>query len=86
MASAFEKSFIESQIAELKGQLAANSEATRAALSAQGYALDSGQTRQSVTRAQLSSLRQQRIAILDELQYWQSQLGEGGTTRVTPGW
>lgn len=93
--SAFTKEEIEAQIAALKLQLGEISTAISQTLVSQQYSLDTGQTRTSVMRAQLSQLQNTRKAILDEIAYWQGLLCEsegeaGGTggsvTRIVPGW
>lgn len=93
--SAFTKEEIEAQIASLKTLLAETVAAISAAMKTQQTSLDTGQTRQSIMRQQLSQLKNQRRAIIDEIQYWQSLLcelngeagGSGGSvTRVVPSW
>jgi hypothetical protein len=93
--SAFTKEEIEAQIAALKTQLTEVSAAISATLKSQQYSLDTGQTRQSVMRAQLSQQQNTRKAILDEIAYWQSLLceingeagGSGGSViRIVPSW
>ena len=82
----FDKAFIEEQIASLKVQLAENAAGLAKAREAQQYSLDTGQTRQSVMRAQLSQLQNDRKAIMTELQFWQSQLKGGASRYVRPVW
>jgi hypothetical protein len=93
--AAFTQEEIEAQIASLKTLLSETVAAISAAMKTQQYSLDSGQTRQSVMRQQLSQLKNQRQAIIDEIQYWQGLLcelegeagGSGGSvTRVVPSW
>lgn len=93
--SAFTKEEIEAQIASLKTLLSETVTAISAAMKTQQYSLDTGQTRQSVMKQQLAQLKNQRQAILDEIQYWQSLLCElegeaagtgGSVTRIVPSW
>jgi len=93
--SAFTKEEIEAQIATLKTQLGEVSTAISAAMKNQQYSLDTGQTRQSVMKQQLAQLKNQRKAIIDEIDYWQSLLCEtngeaggarGSSTRIIPAW
>lgn len=86
MASPFTEAEIQEQIAILKAQLAEVNTAISKALEAQQYSLDTGQTRQSVQRAQLSQLRKQKESILADLQRWQDQLSGGGGTYARPAW
>lgn len=93
--SAFTKEEIEAQIAALKALLLENTTAISAAMKTLQYSLDTGQTRQTVMKQQLSQLKNQRQAILDEIQYWQGLLCElegeaagtgGSVTRIVPSW
>jgi len=87
MGSAFTTAEVEANIATLKTALTATSAALTAILGgAQSYTLDSGQSRQTVTRANLSELRQQRAALLEEIQMWQTMLDGDGAVRMVPGW
>ena len=72
-------------------------EATRAAIvayetailalsnGAASYSLDTGQTRQSVTKQQLGSLRLQLEALENRLAYYMNKLDGGGVVIVRPG-
>ena len=93
--SAWTKEEIEAQIAALKTQLGEVNASISATLRSQQYSLDTSQTRQSVMRAQLSQQQNTRKAILEEIDYWQSQLcelngevgGSGGSViRIVPSW
>lgn len=93
--SAFTKEEIEAQIAALKTQLTEVTAAISAAMQNYQYSLDTGQTRQSVMKQQLSQLQNQRKAILDEIEYWNSMLCElnggaggarGASLRIVPSW
>ena len=67
-------------------KLAANSSARVKALAAQSYTLETGQTRQSVTKAALAQLDAQRAQILNELSEWERKLCRSGVLRGVPGW
>lgn len=86
MASPFTQTEIQAEITILKAQLVEVNTAISKTLEAQQYMLDTGQTRQSVQRAQLSQLRRQRESILAEIQRWQDQLSGGGGTYACPAW
>ena len=51
----------------------------------QQYSLDTGQTRQTVTKANMATLRDTRDGLLDEPVGLQARCGGGGS-RVVPGW
>ena len=52
----------------------------------QNYQLDTGQTRQMVTRASLATLRDTRAELLNEIAVLEVRLGCGsGSTHVVPG-
>lgn len=51
----------------------------------QSYSLDTGQTRQTVTKHQLGSLRLQLTDLENRLQNLQNQLAGGGALYVRPG-
>lgn len=85
MSCVFDREFILEQIALLKGQLAANVAAMAEARKAQSYHMDTGQTRQSVTRMHISQLRRERDAILNELAIWEGYLCPG-SHHIRPAW
>jgi len=85
MSCPFTTAEIEEQITSLKALLAENAASMSAALKSQQYSLDTGQTRQSVMRQQLSQIRNNRTAILQELQYWQGLLDGTASTHMVPG-
>lgn len=85
MSSVFDTAFIDAQIASLKTQLTENTTALTKAREAQSYSLDTGQTDQSVKRAELTQLQADRKAILDELAYWDAQKNGTGGTYARPG-
>jgi hypothetical protein len=51
----------------------------------QSYQLDTGQTRQLVTRANLATLRDTRDALLSDIDVLESRLCRTGTIRMVPG-
>lgn len=72
----------------LKGLIPAYDEALLALASggAQTYQLDTGQSRQLVSKLNLTQLRQTREALVNELATIQARLGCGGSTHVVPNW
>lgn len=52
----------------------------------QSYQLDTGQTRQLVTKINLASLRLVRDGLLNEVATLEARLYGAGVTRVVPGW
>jgi aromatic ring-opening dioxygenase catalytic subunit (LigB family) len=51
----------------------------------QSYQLDTGQTRLLVTKANLTSLRDMRSELLNEIRMLEVSLGCGGSTHIAPG-
>ncbi len=49
------------------------------------YSIDTGQTRQSVTKQNLGSIRLQLQALEDRLQYYQNKLCGGAVIQIRPG-
>jgi hypothetical protein len=85
MSGVFTVDFINEQIASLKALLAANTVARTAAQSTQSYTLETGQTRQSVMKAQLATLATERAQLLNELSEWERKLCPRAV-RGVPGW
>ena len=84
MATAVE---IAAELVELKADYAAIRVAMRAILGgAQSYTLDTSQTRQTVTRADLGSLRLLRQNLLLEIANMEASISGGRTIRVNPAW
>jgi hypothetical protein len=55
--------------------------------SVQSYTIDTGQTRQTVTRADLSSIRAEVDSLMNRLVTLEARLGLGGAViNVRPGW
>jgi 3'-phosphoadenosine 5'-phosphosulfate (PAPS) 3'-phosphatase len=76
----------EEELAELKADLAAVRAAMRAILSgAQQYSLDTSQTRQVVTRADLGSLRLLRNELRNDIRELETQCAGGASVYVMPG-
>lgn len=78
--------FIEEQIAAIKEAIRKINADILAASSVQSYSLDTGQTKQSVARQQIASLRATRDGLLNELRYWQNQIGGCSSVYVRPAW
>lgn len=83
--SVFDRAFVEERIATLKDQILEADASISAAMKTLTFSLDTGQTRQSVTRQQITSLKSTRASLIAELAYWQGQLNGTGATRVIPG-
>jgi hypothetical protein len=80
--------WIQERIAATKLAILAYEEAILA-LSTGGiysYTLDTGQTKQTVTKQQLSSLRAMLDSLENRLQYWQHRLCGGASVYVKPAW
>lgn len=74
-------------IAALKAELTAVNAAILAILSgAQTYTLDTGQTRQTVTKANLATLRLHRRELMDEIQSLQDLITGQPSYVGRPGW
>lgn len=75
------------QLEEMKAELAIFNSAIRAFASSniQSYQLDTGQTRQLVTRATLSSFVKQRDSLLNDIVILSNRLCGGGTLHIVPG-
>jgi len=74
------------EIEALKVDLAAVRTALRAILSgAQSYTLDTSQTRQTVTRADIGSLRLMRNDLTNELRTLENKCNGGGAFVARPG-
>ena len=87
MTDAFTTAEIAARIAALKVQLLATDNAITAVLSGQHYSLDTGQSRQTVTRANLTELRNLRAELYTQITEW-TALYDGGTDgmqHVIPG-
>jgi hypothetical protein len=85
MSAVFTVEFINAQIATLKQLLEANAAARISAQGTQSYTLETGQTRQSVMKAQLASLADERSRLLYELGEWDRMLCGSGALHGVPG-
>jgi hypothetical protein len=84
--SAIDADYLAAQIANVKATIVAYDTAILAlATGAQNYQLDTGQTRQMVTKANLASLRDTRSELFNELATLDARLC-GGVVRVIPSW
>ena len=54
--------------------------------SVQGYTLDTGQTKQTVTKQQLPTVKSTLDGLIADLRYWNNQLGGCATVYVRPAW
>lgn len=52
----------------------------------QSYTLDTGQTRQTVTKADLGTIRNTIDGLLNRLVTLEARLGNGGVVNVRPAW
>lgn len=79
--------FLEQQLAAVEAMITAYGAALLAFASGtvQSYTLDTGQTRQTVTKANLSEIRRLRAELMNERAVLRAQLGYGGHTYVVPG-
>ena len=84
--SLFTEEYLEARVEATKTAIEAT-EAAIAALSAgaQMYTLDTGQTRQVVQKADLSTLRNTLLGLLNLLAWYETQLCGTGAARVIPG-
>jgi hypothetical protein len=80
--------FIQEQIAWTKQAIIAYRAAILAlgAGAVQSYTLDTGQTKQTVTKQQLPTVKSMLDSLLSDLRYWQNQLGGCSTVYVRPAW
>lgn len=80
--------WIQEQIAWIKEAIVAWRGAYLALASGavQSYTLDTGQTKQTVTKQQLASVKSTLDGLTNELRYWQNQLGGCATVYVRPAW
>jgi hypothetical protein len=87
MSSAIDREWIEARIAATKEAIIAHEEAiTALSGGAQMYTLDTGQTKQTVMKSQLSQVRDALWALEDRLQYYVNKLEGRGPVRIIPGY
>lgn len=86
MPLADERAWIEARIVATRAMIVAYETAILALSNgAQSYSLDTGQTRQTVTRQQVGSLRLQLDALENRLAYYTNKLTGENTVIVRPG-
>lgn len=79
--------FIRSRIDATKAQIIAYEDATAALASGvQSYTLDTGQTRQTVTKLDLRGLQLTLDQLYNRCATLEARLTGGGTVTVRPGW
>jgi hypothetical protein len=82
-----DRAFWQGRLDKKKEQLAAYDDAiTALAGGAQTYSLDTGQTRQVVTKANLTEMRNMIAHLETEIATLQNRLGGCSTFQVRPGW
>jgi hypothetical protein len=82
-----DRAFWEGRLAEKKTALAAYDGAiTALAGGAQSYSLDTGQTRQVVTKANLTEMRNMSRILESDISTLQQRLCGSGRFQVRPGW
>jgi hypothetical protein len=76
------------QVTAIKAQLAAYNAAILALTTTgiQSYQLDTGQTRQLVTKANLAAMQKDRSSLLNELTTLEARLCGTGAVHVVPSW
>jgi hypothetical protein len=84
-----DSTFLQARIAATKTQIIAF-EGALTAFGANGalqsYTMDTGQTTQTVTRANLTQLRNTVTSLYNQLATLEARLTGGGSTQVIPGW
>ena len=80
--------FLKEEIARTKALITAYGEAITALTVSgkQQYTLDTGQSRISVTKLDLSALASQRSSLINECSTLQARLDGSGTTHGVPAW
>lgn len=82
-----DRAFWQARLARKKQQLAAYDDAiTAIAGGAQSYSLDTGQTRQVVTKANLTEMRNVVAQLESDISTLQMRLNGCGRFQVRPGW
>lgn len=86
--SAWTDAEIDAEIASLKAQLAENTAALAKARTAQQQSMDTGQTRVSVMRQQITQLQGDRRSILEQIDHWCAlkSTATSGAHNARPGW
>lgn len=80
--------FIQARINATQALIAAYEEAVLALTTTdiQNYSIDTGQTRQSVTKKDVSRLNEEIDGLYNRLVMLENRLNGGGSTIVRPGW
>lgn len=80
--------FFKERITVIKSQIVAYEDAITAFAShaTQTYTIDTGQTRQTVTRADLSQMKTLLQSLYNQLATLEARVNGGGTTIARPGW
>lgn len=78
--------FLTAQLTEVETQIGEVRTAMRAVMGGQTYSMDTGQTRISVTRANITELRKLLNSLMNERVMLRQQLGCSGNLIVTPGY
>lgn len=83
-----DRAFLEDRIAATKAQIVAFEDAILALASGtvQSYTLDTGQSRQTVTKLDLDSLRKSIDSLYNRCVILETRLNGGGSVTVGPGW
>lgn len=84
-----DRTFLQARIDATKAQIIAYEDAVLALGdngAIQSYTLDTGQSRQTVTRADLSTLNRMIDSLYNRCAVLQTRLDGGGTTHVRPHW
>ena len=82
------RAYIQERIDKTKLLIAAYEDAALALVNGgiQSYTIDTGQTRQTVTRESVATLNAQIDVLYNRIATLEARLGQGNTTRVRPAW
>ena len=87
LANLMDAAYLEARITKTKGLIEAYEDAMLAlATGAQTYKLDTGQTVQSVTKADLGSMRLVLDGLMNRCATMEARLNGSGVVQVIPGW
>lgn len=83
-----DRAFLEDRITATKAQIVAFEDAVLALASGtvQSYTLDTGQSRQTVTKLDLESLQKSIDSLYNRCVILETRLNGGGSVTVGPGW
>lgn len=79
-----DREFLLEQLAEVEDQIRQYRQAIRAVTKGQSYTLDTGQTKGTVTRANITELRNYVASLMNERTMLRQQLGCSGSVHITP--